>query len=219
MGKGVIILGGLGNGSVVASAILDARKNNSSEWEFAGYLNDRIETGRKIEGLPVLGKLDQVGNFLERGYYFINTIYRIEGQKERIQLFESLKIPEERMATFIHPTAYIAPDVEIGNGTAILPQVIISPGVKIGRCCLIMSGAFIGHNDFIDDHCHLAAQSCLSSMISIGRGVHIGLNATVREGLKIGAYATLGMGSVLLNDIGKNEIWVGNPARFLKMVT
>jgi len=46
--------------------------------------------------------------------------------------------------------------------------------------------------------------------------VHIGLNATTRENTTIGKNATLGMGSVLTKDIGENEIWVGNPAKFLR---
>jgi acetyltransferase-like isoleucine patch superfamily enzyme len=53
--------------------------------------------------------------------------------------------------------------------------------------------------------------------MNIGDGVHIGLNATTRENITIGKNATLGMGSVLTKNIGENEIWVGNPARFLRM--
>jgi acetyltransferase-like isoleucine patch superfamily enzyme len=59
-------------------------------------------------------------------------------------------------------------------------------------------------------------QSCLSSFVCLDDGVHIGLNATVREGLRLGACSTLGMGSVLLKDMANHEVWVGNPARFLR---
>lgn len=39
----VIILGGLGNGSVIANAIIDVGKriDIDKEWQFTGYLNDR----------------------------------------------------------------------------------------------------------------------------------------------------------------------------------
>jgi len=217
--KKVIILGGLGNGSVIANAILDANQRGFRDYEFAGYLNDRIEKGESIEGFPVLGKLADVHKFINDGFYFINTIYRIEGQKERIQLFESLQIPESRLATFIHPTAYIAPNVKIGKGTVVMPNVSISSGTNIGKCCLIMVGATIGHNNEIGNYCHFAAQSCTSSFVKIEEGVHLGLNSTVREKLIIGKYSTLGMGSVLLKNMGKDEIWVGNPARFIRKIS
>ena len=216
--KKVIILGGLGNGSVIANAILDANQRGFKDYEFAGYLNDRINKGESIESFSVLGKLTDVQNFIKKGFYFINTIYKIDGQKKRIKLFESLKIPDKRLVTFIHPTAYVAPNVKIGKGTVVMPNVSISSGTKIGKCCLIMVGATIGHNNKIGNYCHFAAQSCTSSFVKIEDGVHLGLNSTVRENLKIGKYSTLGMGSVLLENMAKEEIWAGNPARFIRRI-
>ena len=49
MSKKILILGGIGNGSVIANAIIDANKRNYNEWEFVGYINDRVEVGGKIE--------------------------------------------------------------------------------------------------------------------------------------------------------------------------
>lgn len=215
--KKVLILGGIGNGSVIANAIIDANKRGDLEWQVAGYLNDRIEKGALIETLPVLGSLADAESFLNEGYYFINTIFRIDGQQERVDIFESLSIPDERMATFIHPLSYVAPNVEFGPGCVVMPNVSISSGTRFGKGCLIMVGATIGHDNQIGKYCHFAAQCCVGAYLKIGDGVHIGLNATTRENLTIGKNATLGMGSVLTKNIGENEIWVGNPAKFLRM--
>ena len=216
MSKKVIILGGLGNGSVIANAIVDANKLGNTEWEFSGYLNDRLEKGYSLEGFPVLGKISDIQEFINKKYYIINTIFRIDGQKERIKLFESLNIPYSLLATFIHPKAYVAPNVELGFGSVVMPNASISSGTKLGKCCLVMVGATIGHNNIIGNYCHFAAQICLGAYLKIEDRVHIGLNATVRENLRIGRNSTLGMGSVLLNDIGESEIWTGNPAKFLR---
>ena len=217
MPEKVIIIGGLGNGSVIANAIVDANKRGSNEWEFAGYLNDRLCVSDKIEGYPVFGKVSDAKEFLQKGYYFINTILRIDGQQERIQLFESLDIPENRLASFIHPLSYIAPNVSLGFGTVVMPNVSISSGTRFGNSCIIMVGATIGHDNEIGAYCHFAAQACVGAYTKISEGVHIGLNATTRENIRIGKNATLGMGSVLTKDMGDNEIWVGNPAKFLRM--
>ncbi|HDQ16305.1 MAG TPA: sugar O-acyltransferase [Bacteroidetes bacterium] len=216
MSKKVIIIGGLGNGSVIANAIIDANIRGDKTWECAGYLNDRIETGEKIETLPVLGKTYDAIKFLPEGYYFINTIFRIDGQSERINMFEKLKIPQERLATFVHPMSYVAPNVKLGNGSVVMPNVSISSGTSFGISCLIMVGVTIGHDNKIGNYCHFAAQSCVGAYMEISDGVHIGLNATTRENIKIGKNSTLGMGSVLTKNIGDNEIWVGNPAKFLR---
>ena len=175
-----------------------------------------MNKGELIAGLPVLGPLSDIQLFLEQGYKFIYTIYRIDGQRKRINLFRNLNIPVESLFTFIHYKAYVAPTVKIGHGVAIMPHVSISSEVVIGDCCLLMVNSTVGHNSVLASHCHLAAQSCLSSHVQLEEGVHIGLNATVREYLVLKKYSSLGMGSVLLNNIDEGEIWAGNPARFLR---
>ena len=212
----VLILGGLGNGTVIANAITHAQRMGTTDLECAGFLNDRTPVGEYIEDYPVLGKVADAPRFQAEGYWFINTILRIDGQNERINLFEQLGIDDAHLATFVHPMAYVAPNVRMDPGTIIMPQACVSPGTHFGRGCLVMVAATIGHNNEIGEFTHIAAQACVGSYLKIGRGVHIGLNATVRENLTIGDYATLGMGAVLTKDMESHDIWVGNPAKFLR---
>lgn len=216
MSKKVLIIGGQGNGSIIAHAILHSNNLGFNEWICEGFLNDHTGIGNLIDGFLVKGELNDASKYVKKGYYFINTILRIDGQKERIKLFNSLEIPDERMATFIHPMAYVAPGVSISNGVVIMPQVSISSGTSIGKNTLILDGTTVGHDDDIGDFCHLSYQACVGSYLKIGNGVHIGLNATVREHITIGNYSTLGMGAVLTKNIDEGEIWIGNPARFLR---
>lgn len=216
MKQEIIVLGGVGNGTVIGQAINHAYSLGNTEMHCAGLLNDREPKGTVLEGLPVLGKVSDAKTFEADGYMFINAILRIDGQKERIDLFESLGIKKESLAIFIHPSAYVAPTVEIGRGCAILPGVCISPGTKIGDNSLIMVAATIGHSNVIGEYCHVAAQACVGSYLNVGKGVHFGLNCTIRENLVIGDYATIGMGAVLTKNVGEKEIWAGNPAKLLR---
>ena len=216
MTKKIVILGGLGNGSVIANAIEHANKIGYNEWGCSGFLNDRLPVGEYIDSFPVLGKISDIQKFIDNDYFFINTIFRIDGQEERLNLFASLNIPEERLAIFVHPMAYMAPNVLLSPGTVIMPQVTLSSGTKFGKSCLVMVGATVGHDNLIGDFCHIAAQACVGAYIKIGKGAHIGLNATIRENLTIGNFATVGMGAVLTKDVGDYEIWAGNPAKFIR---
>ena len=217
MSRKVVILGGLGNGAIVAAAIEHARRMNATDLEVAGFLNDRTPVGEMIDMFPVVGKVEDAQRFLNDGYWFINTILRIDGNRERIEMFESLGIPDDRLATFVHPMAYVAPSVQLGPGCVVMPNVSMSPGTRLGKNCFMMVSSMMGHDNIVGDYCHIAAQAAVGSYLHIGRGVHIGLNATVIENLTIGDYATLGAGAVLTKNIGEREIWAGNPARFLRM--
>lgn len=50
----------------------------------------------------------------------------------------------------------------------------------------------------------------------IGNDVWIGGHSCIKGGVTIGDGAVVGMGSVVLKDIGPYEIWAGNPARFIR---
>ncbi len=217
MSRKVAILGGVGNATVVAAAIEHARRMGATDLEVAGFLNDREPIGKTLDLFPVIGRVEDARRLLDEGYWFINTILRIDGNRERIAMFEALDLPDDRLATFVHPMAYVAPSVQLGPGCIIMPNVSMSPATRLGRGCLMMAGAMMGHDNVVGDFCHIAAQAAVGSYLRIGKGVHIGLNATIHEGFTIGDYSTLGMGSVLKHDIDEGEIWAGNPARFLRM--
>jgi len=165
--KKVLILGGLGNATVIAHAIVDANQRGYKELSCVGLVNDR-DGVKDIEGFPILGGLKDISRLIDDGYYFINTIFKIGGQRERLTLFKNINIPDNRLATFIHPMAYVAPTVKLGNGCVIMPNVSISPGTILGKGCRVMVGSTIGHNNIIGDYCFFAANSCTGAFLKLG---------------------------------------------------
>jgi sugar O-acyltransferase (sialic acid O-acetyltransferase NeuD family) len=216
MPKKVIVLGGQGDPVTMAKAIEDSNLRGKLEWEIAGFLNDNIEINSSLSGFKILGGLNCIPDYLDQGYHFLNGIYRIDGNPERIKMFEGFQIPDSQLVTFIHPSAVVSPGASIGPGCLIMPNVSISHDVSLGKCCVVLQGATVAHDTQIADYVHISAQACLGAYLKIEKGVHIGMNSTIRENVQIGAYSTLGMGSVLLSSIVENEIWAGNPAKFLR---
>jgi acetyltransferase-like isoleucine patch superfamily enzyme len=57
-----------------------------------------------------------------------------------------------------------------------------------------------------------------SAPVVIGDDVFIGANTIVLKGVVIGNRAIIGAGSVVTTSIPEDEIWAGNPARFIKKI-
>jgi acetyltransferase-like isoleucine patch superfamily enzyme len=105
--------------------------------------------------------------------------------------------------------------VSIGDNVRIQAQshipkyTIIEDGVFIGPCFMAVNTNTITH---------MRAEKPFSKGPIIRRLARLGGNATLLPGVTIGENAYIGAGSVVTRDIPDNEMWIGNPARFLKIV-
>jgi sugar O-acyltransferase (sialic acid O-acetyltransferase NeuD family) len=215
--KRVLIFGGEGEATSIGAAMIDAARRGSTVYELAGYINDTC-IGGTLDDYPVLGGKADIPRFIEEGYYFINTVYKVDHQQERKALFESLNIPLDRLATFVHPLAYVSPNVTLSAGCVVMPGVTISSRTTLGICCRIMAGAFIGHNAQIGNHVLFAANSCIGSDAIIGDLVYFGFNCTTKGKLRFGDFSVIGLGSVVVKDVNAFEVVKGNPAAFHRYV-
>ncbi len=114
----------------------------------------------------------------------------------------------------INCQVFIENDVVIGD------NVTIKPGVQIWDGTTIEDNVFIGPNvTFTNDRYPRSKQyPDAFQSTKILKGASLGANATILGGITIGENALIGAGSVVTKDIPANEIWVGNPAKFLKNI-
>ncbi len=214
--KRIVILGGQGDGVVIASALQDLRAIDSDIIPY-GFLNDREPTGTKIAELPVLDKIENAKKFLDqKDIYFISAILKAKEGYTRSQKIEKLMIPLERYYTLIHPQATVSKSAKVGNGTFVGPHANIMPNAIIGNHCSFRAGANVGHDCIIGDYCYMGPNSNVSGYVKLRNGVHIGPNASVLDAVEIGAYSVIGIGSVVLKDIPDFVIAFGNPAKVQK---
>ena len=130
----------------------------------------------------------------------------------------NLNIPRDRLATLIHPTAYVPKDFcSIGQGVLVAPFARICPDSTIEDNCILMSSSIIGHDSTMKKFSHLAADSVVGGNVTVGLGAHIGTNSTIRENVNIGNFSLVGSGSVVLKDVLENSIVAGNPAKLLRI--
>ena len=215
--KKILILGGEGNGGVIAACIKDMHDNFGYEdLNFCGFLNDEIEIGTIINEYPVMGKTNEVKKFIKEGYYFVFAIHPIGRGDVRIKLFNKLNIPKEKLLTIVHPSSFVGYNTILKPGVVVMPNCYIGTATIIGDSTLVMANSIIGHNDNIGRLCHFSASSVVGALITIGDASDIALNATVIEKVNIGTCSVVGAGALVRKDIGNYEVHVGNPARLLK---
>lgn len=108
--------------------------------------------------------------------------------------------------------------VFVENHVVIGNDVTIKSGVQIWDGVSIEDNVFIGPNvTFTNDLYPISKNKNFELKETIiKKGASIGANATILAGVSIGKNSLIGAGSVVTRDVPSNEIWVGNPAKFLR---
>lgn len=109
---------------------------------------------------------------------------------------------------------FIENDVFIGN------NVTIKCGVQIWDGIRVEDNVFIGPNvTFTNDRFPRSKQYPeVFEKTIIRKGASLGAGTTVLCGIEIGENAMIGAGSVVTKNIPANELWMGNPAHFVKKI-
>lgn len=127
------------------------------------------------------------------------------------------KLPNEtKYFSFIHPTALLLSDIEIGEGSFIGAYSILTTNIKLGKHTLLNRGNHIGHDCSIGDYFSMMPGSIVSGNVKIYDCVYMGNNSCVKENLSIHSLSTIGMGSVVVKNINDSGAYVGVPAKKIK---
>ena len=114
--------------------------------------------------------------------------------------------------TFIHPTALLMGDVEIGEGSFVGAYSILTTNIKIGKHAILNRGNHIGHDCDIGDYFSAMPGAIVSGNVTIYSLVYMGNNSSIREKLSIHSLTTIGMNSAVVKHIEEAGVYVGCPA-------
>ena len=212
--KKIIIIGGRGNGTLALS-IVEAINTEKKEWEILGFFND---FEKEIDGYPVIGKInfESTKKYLKQeNVYFFYTLLSTKFNHKYLYRYTDLKIPKERFATLIHPTAFLEKSAKIGYGVFIHALSYVGLNVNISDHVLIFQQAIVGQNSNLENFSYVAPRVCLGARVHLKEGAYIGTSASILEDSTIGKWALIGIATVVLRSVDNYDKVVGNPARII----
>lgn len=130
--------------------------------------------------------------------------------------------------------SHLMPGCQVGPGCNIGQNVVISPEVILGRNVKVQNNVSLYTGVICEDDVFLGPSCVFTNVINprsafvrrdqyratrIGKGATIGANATLVCGHDIGAYAFVGAGTVVVDEVPPYALVVGNPARQIGWVS
>lgn len=199
MEKRILIYGAGGHCKTVISLL------RLLDWSIAGVIDDNVEPGTSISGIPVLGKADLLPKLRADGVEnAVNAVGGIGNYAVRWKIFEHLRELEFRFPTLIHPAAFVEDTVTLAEGIQILAQSYISSESTVGFGTLINAGVIISHDGAIGRCVNLSPGALLAGAVTVKDFAQIGMGATVNLGLTVGSGARVGNSAVVKGDVPDN---------------
>ena len=183
------------------------------------YLFDpNLSSSKFLSNAIFSNKKEDLKEFFNKSEYFVTCIGNELG-KARYSISKELEKVKLKPLNIISNHALFDNKDFLGKGVQLFPKSVVHYMAKVGDYSILNTGSILEHDSILGNGVHMMPGSVVGGNTIVGDFVTIGLNATVMPGLKIEKGAFIGAGAVVTKNVKKNEVVVGNPAKFLKKIT
>jgi sugar O-acyltransferase (sialic acid O-acetyltransferase NeuD family) len=131
----------------------------------------------------------------------------------RAEKYKQARDSGYELVSYVSSRCSFLTDHPVGDNCFILEDNTIQPFVKIGNNVTLWSGNHIGHDSIIDDHCFLASHIVVSGHVHVCSYCFIGVNATLRNSIKIAQKTLIGAGAVIMKDTVERGVYLPERAK------
>jgi sugar O-acyltransferase (sialic acid O-acetyltransferase NeuD family) len=156
--------------------------------------------------------------FADRAARFDAAVIAVGDNWLRQQIVTRIRTiaPTMPFVRLIHPSAVIATDVTIGEGTIIMAGVVVNPGTVIGEHCIINTRSSLDHDCTLASFVSVAPGSTLAGCVRIGAYSAIGIGSSIIHNIHIGEHSVIGAGATVVRSVESFCVAYGTPAKQIR---
>lgn len=210
--KNILIYGASGHAKMIIDSI--EKQNN---YNIKGFVDSYKPLHLSIYNYKIIGNLDTLPELIKT-HNIEGIVIAVGDNYARQMAYKNIIniAPQLQFVSIIHPTAVIAKDVKIEEGTAVMANAVVNASAKVGKVCILNTASTLGHDSEMADFSSLASGVHIGGNVQIGFCSAISLSATIIQNISIGDYTVVGAASLVLKPIGNYKLAFGSPIHTLK---
>lgn len=204
----------IGSGDLGCLIAYHAIQDN--QFQVVGFFDDYAEPGTSVNNIKILGKI------LDLEKFYMNKVFDAVicgiGYKHlnfRENLFNQLQDKID-FANLIHSSCHLDASCNIGKGIFMLPDSVLDHNVTIENNVVVNLSTTIAHDSLIGAHSFISPKVAIAGFVNIGKRCNIGINSTIIDNINITDDVQTGGGTVVIENLIKKGLYVGNPSRFIR---
>lgn len=202
--------GGFGREMALMVEQMNADKKS---WNVIGFFDDGKRAGETIDGLRVLGGIDDLNRWKSR----LAVVVAMADPLIRRDVVARMQHDQIDFPVMIHPRSLAgSPENKYGRGTMITAGCILTTGITLGEFVIVNLSSTIGHDVKIGNYTSVMPGCNISGGVTIGEATLIGTGVQVLQYLSIGNDCKIGAGAVVTKPVGDQQTCVGIPAKARK---
>lgn len=192
---------------------------NDSEHEVVAFTAHRefMPAEPTFEGLPVVPFEELRDRFPPGDFSGFAPLSHKGMNSARESIYRQFKDQGYSLVSYISSHATVLNDQAIGDNCFILEDNTIQPFVKIGSNVVLWSGNHIGHHSHIQDHVFFTSHVVLSGHCVVESYCFLGVNATIRDQVRLREGTLVGMSAVIMRDTDPWSVYKADGSRASKV--
>jgi acyl-[acyl carrier protein]--UDP-N-acetylglucosamine O-acyltransferase len=127
--------------------------------------------------LPEANYIGQIRDYVPlKGDQALIAVGSTAGRKKMFKIALAQKIS---MGTYIHPSAWVAPNATIGQGVIVCPNCVISACAEVEDNVAVNVFCGVGHGAKVGAHSVMGPYSVINGDTTLGEGCYLGSRATL----------------------------------------
>ncbi len=206
-----VIIGAGGLGKEVLAMLGYMNLQHNTGCEVVGFLDDGLEVGTLVNGVGVLGKVDDHRTLLSED---CSVFIAIADPKIKKKIHQKLESVGYNFPNLIFPNTVVYDNtfVQMGKGIIIGAGCVLTTNIEIKDFVFININSVIGHDVSIGAYCSIMPGCKISGNVFFGHQILVGTNGTVLPGIQLGPGAIVGAGATVTRDVESGTVVVGTPA-------
>jgi sugar O-acyltransferase (sialic acid O-acetyltransferase NeuD family) len=198
----LLIYGAGGHGKTLVELV-----KSMHTYHIAGLIDDHIEPGTLVLGVPVLGNADVLEECYRRGLRLaVNGVGGIGNAGIRVKVFEILAAHQFVCPAIVHPTAWVEDSAVLDAGVQVLAHAYVGTEAHVGLGTVLNVGVCFSHDVVVGKVTNFSPGAMLGGNVMVGDFTQVGMNATINLGVKVGNRVRIGNGATVKTDLADDSV-------------